>query len=66
MPRSLSLPVCSLLGKIVAFATVASAVVVTEPVNGKTYDYVIVGGGLSGLVAANRLSEDSKGKSMLQ
>jgi ribulose 1,5-bisphosphate synthetase/thiazole synthase len=28
-------------------------------VQNKTYDYVIVGGGLTGLVVANRLSEDS-------
>jgi NADH dehydrogenase FAD-containing subunit len=27
-------------------------------INGKTYDYVIVGGGLTGVVVANRLSED--------
>lgn len=27
----------------------------------KIYDYVIVGGGLSGLVVANRLTEDQEG-----
>jgi hypothetical protein len=27
-------------------------------VDGKTYDYIVVGGGLSGLVVANRLTED--------
>jgi hypothetical protein len=31
-------------------------------VNGKTFDYVIVGGGLTGLVVANRLSEDKDRK----
>lgn len=28
-------------------------------VNGKTYDYVIAGGGLGGMVLAGRLTEDS-------
>jgi ribulose 1,5-bisphosphate synthetase/thiazole synthase len=31
--------------------------------NGGTFDYVIVGGGLSGLVVANRLSADPKSAS---
>ena len=31
-------------------------------IKGKTYDYVIVGGGLTGLVVANRLSEDKSRK----
>lgn len=33
-----------------------------DDVDGKTYDYVIVGGGTSGLVVANRLSEDRRSK----
>lgn len=30
----------------------------------KDYDYVIVGGGVTGLVVANRLTEDKKGMRM--
>lgn len=34
-----------------------------EPnVSGRTFDYVIVGGGLTGLTVANRLSENNKRK----
>jgi hypothetical protein len=34
-----------------------------EPdISGKTYDYIVVGGGLTGLTVANRLSEDSSRK----
>jgi len=35
-----------------------------EQVSGQTFDYIIVGGGTSGLVLANRLSEDP-GKKVL-
>jgi len=38
----------------------AASVVGGEGVHGKTYDYIIVGGGTSGLVVANRLSRDKK------
>jgi hypothetical protein len=30
-----------------------------------TYDYVIVGGGVTGLIVANRLTENKKSKSVL-
>jgi ribulose 1,5-bisphosphate synthetase/thiazole synthase len=35
------------------------------PVDDQTYDYIIVGGGVSGLVVANRLTENKNGMSQL-
>jgi len=45
--------------------TTAAAAINTHqtPAVPKTYDYIIVGGGLSGLVVANRLTEDQNGVS---
>lgn len=31
----------------------------------KTYDYIVVGGGLTGLTVANRLSEDKSRKALI-
>lgn len=44
---------------IVSFLFAAS-IAAGEDGRGKTYDYIIVGGGTSGLVVANRLSENKK------
>ncbi len=34
-----------------------------EPVNGTVYDYIVVGGGTSGLTVADRLTEDGTSES---
>lgn len=58
LPKLFS-PICLLLG----LARLSSAVIFRDPstVN-RTYDYIVAGGGLTGLVVANRLTEDSNSK----
>ena len=56
--------------KMAVFSRLATAVqlfsIILTPalgaVTSKDYDYVIVGGGVTGLVVANRLTEDKRGE----
>ena len=45
-----------------SFLTATTAIVITDPqkVSGKTYDYVIAGGGLTGLTTAARLTSNAR------
>lgn len=59
-----------ILGGAFALATLVSSRCTTRAgdantinaVTNSTFDYIIVGGGLTGLVVATRLTEDSNGK----
>jgi hypothetical protein len=64
-----STPVSRLLLGLIYLSSAVLAVPLVPKnasVHDKTYDYIIVGGGLSGLVVANRLTEDKNGTFVCQ
>lgn len=58
LPKILS-PICLLWGLV----NLSAAVMLRDPSTiNRTYDYIVAGGGLTGLVVANRLTENSNSK----
>jgi hypothetical protein len=66
---ALTVQLCGTLINSVPFARAEPtpfAGAIPEDVSGKTFDYIVVGGGLTGLVVANRLSENPHSKYQTQ
>jgi choline dehydrogenase len=61
-PTSTMLRLGALASSLLFILSPVLAGVITSPtgVNGQTYDYIVVGGGLAGLTVAGRLTENPK------
>lgn len=58
IPARRLLPVLTVLAASLVAAAPSGLITDPTQIDGQAYDYVIVGGGLGGLVVANRLSEN--------